>query len=38
VKDVMYGDQLDGLGTRFETRLKLIAEGGTPKRTARRSR
>ncbi|MEA2734061.1 MAG: alpha-L-fucosidase 2, partial [Humisphaera sp.] len=28
-KDVMYGDQLDGLGTRFETRVRLQADGGS---------
>ena len=28
-KDVMYGDELDGLGTRFETRVRMKADGGS---------
>ena len=30
--DVMYGEQVSGLGTRFETRLKVIADGGTTRK------
>ncbi|MGB7157726.1 MAG: glycoside hydrolase family 95 protein [Tepidisphaeraceae bacterium] len=33
-KDVMYGDQLDGLGTRFETRVRIMPEGGTMQASA----
>ena len=28
-KEVMYGDELDGLGTRFETRLRVKPDGGS---------
>jgi alpha-L-fucosidase 2 len=30
-KDVMYGDELDGLGTRFETRIRIQVDGGSVK-------
>jgi alpha-L-fucosidase 2 len=30
-KETMYGDELDGLGTRFETRLRVQPEGGSMK-------
>src|SRR5688500_6729412 len=30
-RDVMYGDELEGLGTRFATRIRVRADGGSVK-------